>query len=127
MVNGSGPGGAHAPRRTGLGRGDHIRRLGLVGVSTDGGVYTLGGAPFFGSVPGLGLTPAAPIVGMTRTPDGSGYWLVCAPTAGCSPSVTPTSMEAPPEEREFPVGRAIELRIGKRPAQRVHGSFMEGS
>jgi hypothetical protein len=52
--------------------------LGLWEVSTDGGVYTIGDAPFFGSLPGLGLTPVAPIVGMTRTPDGGGYWLVGA-------------------------------------------------
>jgi hypothetical protein len=49
---------------------------GLWEVSTDGGVYTLGDAGFFGSLPGTGVTPAAPIVGMARTPDGGGYWLV---------------------------------------------------
>jgi hypothetical protein len=33
-------------------------------------------APFYGSLPGLGITPAAPIVGISATPDGRGYWLV---------------------------------------------------
>jgi hypothetical protein len=47
-------------------------------VSTDGGVYTFGDAGFYGSLPGLGIAPAAPVVGMTRTPDGAGYWLVGA-------------------------------------------------
>jgi hypothetical protein len=51
---------------------------GLWEVSTDGGIYTFGDAQFFGSLPGLGIAPAAPIVGMTRTPDGGGYWLVGA-------------------------------------------------
>jgi hypothetical protein len=35
-------------------------------------------APFYGSLPGLGITPAAPIVGISATPDGKGYWLVGA-------------------------------------------------
>ena len=43
-----------------------------------GGVYSFGNAGFFGSVPGLGITPAAPIVGMAATADGRGYWLVGA-------------------------------------------------
>jgi hypothetical protein len=51
---------------------------GLWEVSTDGGVYTFGDAQFYGSLPGLGIAPAAPVVGMTRTPDGGGYWLVGA-------------------------------------------------
>jgi hypothetical protein len=51
---------------------------GLWEVSTDGGVYTFGDAGFYGSLPGLGIAPAAPVVGMTRTPDGGGYWLVGA-------------------------------------------------
>jgi hypothetical protein len=46
-------------------------------VSDDGGVYAFGTAPFSGSLPGLGMTPAAPIVGMAAAP-GSGYWLVGA-------------------------------------------------
>ncbi len=43
-----------------------------------GGVYSFGSAGFFGSVPGLGIAPAAPIVGMAATADGRGYWLVGA-------------------------------------------------
>ncbi len=43
-----------------------------------GGVYSYGNASFYGSLPGIGVTPAAPIVGIARTPDGKGYWLVGA-------------------------------------------------
>jgi len=41
-----------------------------------GGVYSFGDAKFEGSLPGLGIVPAAPIVGIAATPDGGGYWLV---------------------------------------------------
>ena len=43
-------------------------------ASADGGVYTLGGAPFLGSAGGTQLY--APVVGMAATPTGGGYWLV---------------------------------------------------
>ena len=42
-------------------------------ASVDGGVFTGGSAPFYGSLGGHTLN--APIVGMARTPDGGGYWL----------------------------------------------------
>ena len=60
-------------------------RLWLVGL--DGGVFApeiqteqglVSPSPFFGSLPGLGVVPATPIVGMAATPDGGGYWLVGA-------------------------------------------------
>lgn len=41
-----------------------------------GGVFSYGTATFAGSLPGLGVVPAAPIVGMASTFDGKGYWLV---------------------------------------------------
>jgi hypothetical protein len=59
-------------------------------VGSDGGVFTpvtfdsasapFGGqtAPYFGSLPGLGIVPNAPIVAMAVTPDGDGYWLLGA-------------------------------------------------
>ena len=43
-----------------------------------GGVFSYGDATFYGSLPGLGIKPAAPIVGIASTPDGHGYWLVGA-------------------------------------------------
>ncbi|HUA96168.1 MAG TPA: hypothetical protein VMB82_11665 [Acidimicrobiales bacterium] len=43
-----------------------------------GGVYSFGDAHFYGSLPGLGVVPHAPIVGIEPTPDGKGYWLVGA-------------------------------------------------
>jgi lipoprotein-anchoring transpeptidase ErfK/SrfK len=43
-------------------------------VSDDGGVYTFGTAPFFGSL--AAAKPARPIVGIAAAPDGGGYWLV---------------------------------------------------
>jgi len=59
----------------------------LVGI--DGGVFAPTGtsdpsnasipaSPFFGSLPSIGVSPAAPIVGITATPDGGGYWLLGA-------------------------------------------------
>ena len=44
-------------------------------VHPDGGVFTYGDAPFFGSLPGLGVH-VDDIVGIAVTPDGGGYWLV---------------------------------------------------
>jgi SpoIID/LytB domain protein len=43
---------------------------------TKGGIYSFGGAPFFGSAGNIKLNQ--PIVGMAATPDGQGYWLVAA-------------------------------------------------
>jgi len=45
-------------------------------AQANGGVYSFGDAAFRGSLPGLGVVPAAPIVGIAPTPDGDGYWLV---------------------------------------------------
>jgi hypothetical protein len=44
-------------------------------VHPDGGVFSYGSAPFFGSLPGLGIN-VNNIVGIASTPDGGGYWLV---------------------------------------------------
>jgi hypothetical protein len=44
-------------------------------VHPDGGVFSYGSAPFFGSLPGLGID-VSDIVGIAVTPDGGGYWLV---------------------------------------------------
>src|ERR1700727_3103793 len=45
-------------------------------VASDGGVFSFGGAPFFGSEGGSHLN--APVVGMAATSDGGGYWLVAS-------------------------------------------------
>jgi hypothetical protein len=44
---------------------------------TAGGVYSYG-APFEGSLPGLGVTPTKPVVSMAGTADGNGYMMVGA-------------------------------------------------
>jgi hypothetical protein len=41
-------------------------------VASDGGIFGMGGAPFYGSAGGQWL--ASPVVGMAATPDGYGYW-----------------------------------------------------
>jgi len=45
-------------------------------ATASGGVYSFGGAPFYGSAGNLALQK--PIVGMASTPDGGGYWLVAS-------------------------------------------------
>jgi hypothetical protein len=45
-------------------------------VATDGGMFTFGGADFFGSTGSVKLNQ--PIVGMAPHPSGRGYWLVAA-------------------------------------------------
>jgi hypothetical protein len=51
---------------------------GYILVGADGGVFTFGDAMFFGSLPGLGVTPNQSIVAAAITPSGGGYWLVAA-------------------------------------------------
>lgn len=46
-------------------------------VSTSGGVFAFN-VPYYGSLPGDGVTPAAPIVGIEATSNDEGYWLVGA-------------------------------------------------
>ncbi|MGH9088899.1 MAG: CHAP domain-containing protein [Acidimicrobiales bacterium] len=43
-------------------------------AGADGGIYAVGGAPFYGSVGNLSLV--GPVVGIAATPDDGGYWLV---------------------------------------------------
>ena len=45
-------------------------------VAADGGMFTYGSAPYYGSTGGFHLNQ--PIVGMARTKDGGGYWLVAS-------------------------------------------------
>ena len=46
-------------------------------VGKDGGVFTFGNAPFFGSLPGIGVS-VNNIAGIASTPDGKGYYVVGA-------------------------------------------------
>ncbi len=45
-------------------------------AASDGGVYTLGNALYYGSMGGQSLN--APVVGIASTPDHGGYWLVAS-------------------------------------------------
>ena len=56
-------------------------------LGADGGVFSYGDAQFYGSLPQIGYTPAgsggphqlkAPLVGITSTVSGKGYWLVAS-------------------------------------------------
>jgi len=60
---GAGPAGAAPARPPGY-------RL----VAADGGVFSFGSAPFYGSLGGTKLN--APIVAGATTPDGGGYWML---------------------------------------------------
>jgi hypothetical protein len=45
-------------------------------VASDGGIFTFGGAPFYGSAGNIPLN--RPVVGMAATPNSAGYWLVAS-------------------------------------------------
>jgi hypothetical protein len=45
-------------------------------VASDGGIFAFGDAAFYGSTGAIRLNQ--PIVGMTSTPDGRGYWMVAS-------------------------------------------------
>ncbi|HWE66723.1 MAG TPA: hypothetical protein VG298_08770 [Acidimicrobiales bacterium] len=45
-------------------------------VASDGGIFSFGGAPYYGSTGAVALNK--PIVGMAATPDSGGYWLVAS-------------------------------------------------
>jgi hypothetical protein len=45
-------------------------------VAADGGVFSFGDAPFYGSTGNLHLNK--PVLGMAATPDGKGYWFVAS-------------------------------------------------
>jgi hypothetical protein len=45
-------------------------------VASDGGIFSFGNAPFYGSTGSLRLNK--PVVGMAATPDSRGYWLVAS-------------------------------------------------
>lgn len=53
---------------------------GLYLIGADGGIFSLGTARFWGSVPQVlpGVRLDAPIVGLAATPTGQGYWLVAS-------------------------------------------------
>jgi hypothetical protein len=45
-------------------------------VASDGGLFSFGGAPFFGSMGGVALNK--PMVGVTSASGGLGYWMVAS-------------------------------------------------
>jgi len=47
-------------------------------AGADGGIFALGGAGYFGSLPSQHITPAQPVVSLAPTPSGNGYWLAGA-------------------------------------------------
>ncbi len=47
-------------------------------TAQDGGVFSFGGAAFYGSLPGIGVRPVEPVVGIAPTSDGRGYWEVAS-------------------------------------------------
>ena len=55
-------------------------------VDSNGGVFSIGGAPFYGSASGQSL--ASPVVGIAPTPGGGGYWEDGVATGASSPSAT---------------------------------------
>lgn len=80
------------------------RERGLWVLDAAGGVFTMGDAGFFGSVPGLGSSArTAPVVAMSATPTGMGYWILdrdggiyCFGDAEDCGSVPRLSLDVPP-------------------------------
>jgi hypothetical protein len=50
--------------------------LGYWVVTQTGSVYCFGDAGNFSSLPGIGVSPASPIIGLVPTSDHGGYWLI---------------------------------------------------
>lgn len=55
---------------------DPLASLGYWLVAKDGGIFSFGDAPFYGSTGNITLNK--PIVGMAATPSGNGYWFVAS-------------------------------------------------
>ncbi len=66
------PGGTSA---TGSGDRFTYQKSGYWMVGNDGGIFSFGGAPYEGSLPGLGLH-VTDIVGLVPTSTGRGYWMI---------------------------------------------------
>jgi len=64
------------PARPVVGMATTVDGSGYWLVASDGGVFSFGSAPFFGSMGGTPLN--RPIVGMAASPDGGGYWMVAS-------------------------------------------------
>ncbi|MGO9457588.1 MAG: carboxypeptidase regulatory-like domain-containing protein [Acidimicrobiales bacterium] len=45
-------------------------------TTQSGAVYGFGNATYLGSLPGLGISPALPVIGIVHTADTAGYWLI---------------------------------------------------
>ena len=97
-------------------------------VGSDGGVFALGDAGFFGSLGNKRLN--APMVGMTAAPEGKGYWLVASDggvfalgdARFCSMGESPGRGRMAGDSRRGPLiqGRGRRLRSGT--AQTATGS-----
>jgi len=66
------PGGTSA---TGTADRFTYQKTGYWMVGNDGGIFSFGGAPYEGSLPGLGIH-VKNIVGLVPTSDGQGYWMI---------------------------------------------------
>jgi hypothetical protein len=72
----AGSGAPHELRAPLVGITSTISGQGYWLVASDGGVFTFGDAPFYGSTGSIRLNK--PVVAMATTPDGKGYWLVAS-------------------------------------------------
>ena len=84
------PGLGHGHALAGGGDRRHPRRRRLLDRDPERRRLPLRRRPAFGTLPGLGVTPARPVIGLVPTSDDRGYWLIGG-TAASSPSATPPS------------------------------------
>ena len=93
-------------------------------VASDGGIFTFGDAPFYGSTGAIHLNQ--PIVGMATTPDGKGSWLVASDggifTFGDAPfyGSTGSHPSEPAHRRHGRHPRRKGVLAGRRRQQDVH-------
>ena len=80
-------------------------------AGADGGIFAYDGAGYFGSLPGLKVTPVAPIVGIAATPSGKGYWLVGA-DGGVFCFGDAQYLGSLPEHPEWNAGGATDPAVG---------------
>jgi len=76
--NAPAPGAPAATQRRFTGLAADPARGGYWLSGSEGAIFSHAGAPFFGSLPGLGITVTSPVAALASSPSGNGYWMAGA-------------------------------------------------